>query len=239
MSNSHPLHPFFTTFEPIAHPLLAAVAATVPFFFPTVSETVPSDWRIYLLRSPEQPPATCNSSSNLLLPDANTAIARGTGQYGRQRRFPAGGGAVWKRRRERIYGGGRTARRGSQVPVRFLFVDGIEIQPRVRQQAVTFVNTCARRTGRSYAKRRDEETLTQLSRHGDNSPVRQEVLQRSRAATRSINILALVSYIRVLISRTCNHLSFPKGTPRSHRSLPWALHLPRAAHAAAKLPTLF
>ena len=133
----------------------------------------------------------------------------------------------------------RTARRGSQVPVRFLFVDGIEIQPRVRQQAVTFVNTCARRTGRSYAKRRDGETLTQLSRHGDNSPVRQEVLQRSRAATRSINILALVSYIRVLISRTCNHLSFPKGTPRSHRSLPWALHLPRAAHAAAKLPTLF
>ena len=133
----------------------------------------------------------------------------------------------------------RTARRGSQVPVRFLFVDGIEIQPRVRQQAVTFVNTCARRTGRSYAKRRDGETLTQLSRHGDNSPVRQEVLQRSRAATRSINILALVSYIRVLISRTCNHLSFPIGTPRSHRSLPWALHLPRAAHAAAKLPTLF
>ena len=133
----------------------------------------------------------------------------------------------------------RTARRGSQVPVRFLFVDGIEMQPRVRQQAVTFVNTCARRTGRSYAKRRDGETLTQLSRHGDNSPVRQEVLQRSRAATRSINILALVSYIRVLISRTCNHLSFPIGTPRSHRSLPWALHLPRAAHAAAKLPTLF
>ena len=62
----------------------------------------------------------------------------------------------------------RTARRGSQVPVRFLFVDGIGIQPRVRQQAVTFVNTCTRRTGRSYAKRRDGETLTQLSRHGDN-----------------------------------------------------------------------
>ena len=62
----------------------------------------------------------------------------------------------------------RTARRGSQVPIRFLFVDGIGIQPRVRQQAVTFVNTCARRTGRSYAKRRDGETLTQLSKHGDN-----------------------------------------------------------------------
>ena len=85
MSNSHPLHPFFTTFEPVAHPLLAVVAATVPFFFPTVSETVPSNWRIYLLRSPEQPPATCNNSSNLLLPVVDTAIARATGQYGRQR----------------------------------------------------------------------------------------------------------------------------------------------------------
>ena len=128
---------------------------------------------------------------------------------------------------------------GPKFPFVFCLSTESEIQPRVRQQAVTFVNTCARRTGRSYAKRRDGETLTQLSRHGDNSPVRQEVLQRSRAATRSINILALVSYIQVLILRTCDHLSFHIGTPRSHRSLPWALHLPRAAHAAAKLPTLF
>ena len=102
MSNSHPLDLFFTPFEPVAHPLLAVVVATVPFFFPMVSETVPSDLRIYLLRGPEQPPATCNSLSNLLLPIANIAIARATGQYGRQRQFPAGGGAIWKRRRERI-----------------------------------------------------------------------------------------------------------------------------------------
>ena len=107
MSNSHPLHPFFTPFKPVAQPLLAVVAATVPFFFPTVSETVPSNWRIYLLRGLEQPPTTCNSSSNLLLPAANTAIARATGQYGCQRRFLARGGAVWKRRQERICRGGQ------------------------------------------------------------------------------------------------------------------------------------
>ena len=96
MSDSHLLHPCFTTFKPVAHPLLAVVAATVPFFFPTVSEIVRSDWSIHLLRGPKQPPTICNSSSNLLLPAANTAIARATGQYGRQRQFLAGGGTVWK-----------------------------------------------------------------------------------------------------------------------------------------------
>ena len=75
MTNSHPLHPFFTLFEPVAHPLQAVVLATVPFFFPTVSEAVHSDWRIYLLRSPERLPTICKSSSNLLLPAANAAIA--------------------------------------------------------------------------------------------------------------------------------------------------------------------
>ena len=129
----------------------------------------------------------------------------------------------------------RTARRGSQVPVRLLLVDGHGKQPRVRQQAATVVRAFTRQTGRSLAKRRDGETHVQLSRHGGIHRVRQEVLQNSRAATRSINILALVSYIRVLISRTCNHLSFPKGTPRCHRSLPWALHVPSDHHAAAKL----
>ena len=64
MTNSHPLHPFFTPFEPVAHLLQAVVLATVPFFFPTVSEAVHSDWRIYLLRGPERPPAICKSSSN-------------------------------------------------------------------------------------------------------------------------------------------------------------------------------
>ena len=85
MSNSHPLHPFFTTFEPVAHPLLPVVVATVPFFFPTVSETVPSNWSIHLLRGPKHSPTICNSLSNLLLLAASTAIARATGQYRRQR----------------------------------------------------------------------------------------------------------------------------------------------------------
>ena len=75
MSNSHPLHPFFTSFEPVAHPLQAVVVATVPLFFPTVSEAVHSDWSVHLLRGPERPPAICKSSSNLLLPAANAAIA--------------------------------------------------------------------------------------------------------------------------------------------------------------------
>ena len=79
MSNSHPLHPFFMTFEPVVHLLLPVVVATVPFFFPTVLETVPSDWGIHLLCGLEHPPTICNSSSNLLLPAANKAIARATG----------------------------------------------------------------------------------------------------------------------------------------------------------------
>ena len=74
MSNSHPLHPFFTSFEPVAHPLLAVVVATVPLFFPTVSEAVHSDWSVHLLRSPERPPTIWKTSSNLLLPVANVTI---------------------------------------------------------------------------------------------------------------------------------------------------------------------
>ena len=74
MSNSHPLHPFFTPFEPVAHPLQAVVLATVLLLFPTVSEAVHSDWNVLLLRGPERPPTICKTSSNLLLPAANTAI---------------------------------------------------------------------------------------------------------------------------------------------------------------------
>ena len=74
MSNSHPLHPFFMSFEPVAHPLQAVVLATVLLFFPTVSETVHSNWSVHLLHGPERPPAICKTSSNLLLPAANTAI---------------------------------------------------------------------------------------------------------------------------------------------------------------------
>ena len=129
-----------------------------------------------------------------------------------------------------------TAHRGSQVPVRSQFVDRNGIQPRVRQQAVTFVSTVARRTGmivREAAGRRD--TCAALKARRTHKSDR-KMLQNSRTATRSINILALVSYIRVLISRTCNHLSFPIGTPRCHRSLPWALHVPSDHHGAAELP---
>ena len=133
----------------------------------------------------------------------------------------------------------RSAHRGSQIPVRSQFVDRNGIQPRVRQQAVTFVSTVARRTGmivRKAAGRRDTcATLKAQRTHKSD----RKMLQNSRTATRSIKVNALVSYIQVLILRTCDHLSFHTGTPRSHRSLPWALHLPRAAHAAAKLPTLF
>ena len=74
MSNSHPLHPFFTSFAPVAHPLQAVVLATVPLLFPTVLEAIHSDWSVHLLRGPERPPTICKTSSNLLLPAANTAI---------------------------------------------------------------------------------------------------------------------------------------------------------------------
>ena len=94
MSDSHPLHPFFTVFEPVAHLLLPVVVATVPFFFPTVLEAVHSDSSVHLLHGLERPPAICKSSSNLLLPAANIAIARATGQYGRQRHHLLGGGFV-------------------------------------------------------------------------------------------------------------------------------------------------
>ena len=74
MSNSHPLHPFFTPFEPVAHPLQAVVLAMVPLLFRTVSEAVHSDWNVLLLRGPERPPTICKTSSSLLLQAANTAI---------------------------------------------------------------------------------------------------------------------------------------------------------------------
>ena len=74
MSNSHPLHPFFTPFEPVAHPLQAVVLTMVLLLFPKVSEAVHSDWNVLLLRGPERPPTICKTSSNLLLPVANTAI---------------------------------------------------------------------------------------------------------------------------------------------------------------------
>ena len=104
MSNSHPLRPLFTTFEPFAHPFLPVVVAMVPFFFPTVWEALHSDLSIHLLRGPEHLPAICKSSSNLLLPAANTAIARATGQYGRQRRHLLGGGSVGAPKWKRIWG---------------------------------------------------------------------------------------------------------------------------------------
>ena len=75
MSTSHPLRPLFMTFEPVAHPLLPIVVAMVPLFFPTVSEALPSDWNIHLLRGPKRSPAICNSTSNLLKLAANTKIA--------------------------------------------------------------------------------------------------------------------------------------------------------------------
>ena len=104
MSNSHLLRPLFTTFEPVAHPLLPVVVATVPFFFPTVSEAVHSDSSIPLLRGPERPPTICKISSNLLLPAANIVIARATGQYGRRQRHLLGGGSVGAPKRWRICG---------------------------------------------------------------------------------------------------------------------------------------
>ena len=124
----------------------------------------------------------------------------------------------------------------SQVPIRLLLVIRHGIQPRVRQQAATFVSAVystnrtivreAAGTEKHACSTQDTEEFTETDR---------KWLQFSRTATRSINILALVSYIRVLISRTCNHLSFPIGTPRCHRSLPWALHVPSDDHAAEKL----
>ena len=74
MSNSHPLHPFFTPFEPVAHPLQAVVVAMVPLFFPTVSEAVHSDWSVHLLRGPGRPPTIWKTSNNLVLPAPNAAI---------------------------------------------------------------------------------------------------------------------------------------------------------------------
>ena len=122
----------------------------------------------------------------------------------------------------------------SQVPVRLLLVVRHGIQPRVRQQDATVVSVVysmnrtivreAAGTERHACSTQDTEEFTRSDR---------KWLQLSRTATRSINILALVSYIQVLISRTYNHLSFPIGTPRCHRSLPWTLHVPNDHRAVA------
>ena len=127
----------------------------------------------------------------------------------------------------------RTAHRGSQVPIPSLFVDRIGMQPRVRQQAITIVSTIARRTGRLYAKRQDRETHVQHSNTDKLTKSDRKSLQCLRIVTRSINDSALVSHIQVLISRTCDHPSFPVGTLRCHRSLPWALRLPSDHRATA------
>ena len=126
MSNSHPLRSFFTTFQPVYHPLLPVVVATVPFFFPTVSEAVHSDSSIHLLCGPERPPAICKSFSNLLLLATSTVIARAIGQYGRQQRHLLGGGSVGSSKAmENLWGKGalqcrrlryNKARRGEAIP---------------------------------------------------------------------------------------------------------------------------
>ena len=62
MSTSHPLHPFFTTFEPVAHPLLPIVLAMVLLFFPMVSEAVHFQFEYSLIaHGPERPPVICNN----------------------------------------------------------------------------------------------------------------------------------------------------------------------------------
>ena len=133
----------------------------------------------------------------------------------------------------------RTARRGSQVPVRMLLVVRHGIQPRVRQQAVTVVDAVTRRTGRSKSEAvgwRDTHAALKTRRQ---SQVRQKVLQRSRAATRSIHITTPVLYVQVGISRTQDHWSFLNGTPqRPGHSLEHYTCSGRT-NAAAKLATLF
>ena len=104
MSNSHPLRPLFTMFEPVAHQLLPIVVAMVPLFFPTVLEAVPSDWNIHFLHGLKHSPAICNSASNLLKPAANIAIARAARYDGCRRRHLLGGGSVGAPKRWRICG---------------------------------------------------------------------------------------------------------------------------------------
>ena len=103
MSNSHPLHPFFTPFEPVAHPLQAVVLAMVPFFFPTVSEAVHSDWSVHLLRGPERPARHLQNLQQAVAAGCKHSDRRLAIQYGHERRYPGGRGPVWN---GRIGGGG-------------------------------------------------------------------------------------------------------------------------------------
>ena len=89
-------------FESVVHLLLPVVVATVPLFFPTISEATPSNWNIHILYRPKRLPAVSNNASKLLQPTTNTATARATRQYERQRQFPPGGRAIGEWKRERI-----------------------------------------------------------------------------------------------------------------------------------------
>ena len=99
----------------------------------------------------------------------------------------------------------RTAHCRSQVPVHSQFLDRNEIQPRVRQQAVMFISTVARRIGMIVCKaagRRD--TCTALKARRTHKSER-KMLQNSRTATRSILNVSFVLYIQMGISRTQDH----------------------------------
>ena len=106
----------------------------------------------------------------------------------------------------------RTARRGSQVPVRMLLVVRHGIQPRVRQQAVTVVDTVTRRTGRSKSEAAGRRGTHAALKTRGQSRVRQEVLQRSRAATRSIHVQSPILFIGVNLADT-ELLELPQRNP--------------------------
>ena len=82
----------------------------------------------------------------------------------------------------------------------------------MRQQAVTVVDAVTRRTGRSKSKtagRRDTHAALKTRRE---SQVRQEVLQHSRAATRSIHVQSPILFIGVNLADT-ELLELPQWNP--------------------------
>ena len=101
MSNSHPLHPFFTSFEPVAHPGRCCCNGTV--VLPNGFGSSTFRLECSLIARPRTPAHHLENLQQPVAAGCKRSDRRPATQYGRERRSPGGGGPIWT---GRIGGGG-------------------------------------------------------------------------------------------------------------------------------------
>ena len=131
----------------------------------------------------------------------------------------------------------RQAAGPSMVTARLL--RGLEVQSHVRQRTAYKRSSGSARQTTSIVHEAAERLVnrsTSERRVGHTRITSQEVCYSvQRTATKGAPITKHLFLIYRLVSRTCDHASFPPGTLTRHRLLPWALLLPSVHRAAAKL----